>query len=244
MRLNRGVSGEDGKDGVECGPRVTLCPWSSALLMRGVSRQWVRGTGGPETPSQPGLGLLPHGAPWGALEGALLGGGGSPRAPRSQPACAQCSLNRPTPPPPSQGGQGGGACADTDTRCPQHLIPRARPRPPAAGAPGHVPLTDASPAQQASCAVGEPRVTATGLHLGGGAGPLWGPCGAGSFPGPPPATAVCSPPGGAQSGTRGRSRGGAAAGPPMKGPQRATQGGLVGEQPPPARDLLPRGQEG
>ena len=98
MRLNQGVSGEDGQDGVECGPRVTLCPWSSALLMRGVSRQWVRGTGGPETPSQPGLGLLPHGAPWGALEGALLGGGGSPRAPRSQPACAQCSLNRPTPP--------------------------------------------------------------------------------------------------------------------------------------------------
>ncbi|XP_040322283.1 collectin-12-like [Herpailurus yagouaroundi] len=35
MRLNRGVSGEDGQDGVECGPRVTLCLWSSALLMRG-----------------------------------------------------------------------------------------------------------------------------------------------------------------------------------------------------------------
>ncbi|XP_045315155.1 collagen alpha-1(III) chain-like [Leopardus geoffroyi] len=34
MRLNRGVSGEDGQDGVERGPRVTLCPWSSALLMR------------------------------------------------------------------------------------------------------------------------------------------------------------------------------------------------------------------
>lgn len=31
MLLNRGVSGEGGPDGVECGPRVTLCPWSSAL---------------------------------------------------------------------------------------------------------------------------------------------------------------------------------------------------------------------
>lgn len=90
------------------------------------------------------------------------------------------------------------------------------------------------------CALGKPRVTNTGLCLGpgrwvAGAGPLWDPCGSGAFPGllRPPGSALLAWATGRDQGSL--EGGGCSWAFLMKGPQRATQGSLVGNSLPQLR---------
>lgn len=97
---------------------------------------------------------------------------------------------------------------------------------------------------------GKPRVTTTGLCLGRGlwgarTGPLWDPGGSGAFPASSGHQGLLPSRPGPQGGTRGPWRGGGCSWAfLMKGPQRAAQGGLVGNSLPQLGVSSHRGRKG
>lgn len=130
-----------------------------------------------------------------------------------------------------------------DTPCPQQLSPQTRPP---AGSECQVHPTCCTSVlwragrEAPAVCPGKPRVTTTGLCLGpgwwvAGAGPLWDPCGSGAFPGllrPPGSPLLAWASGRDQGSLEG---GGCSWAFLMKGPQRATQGSLVGNSLPQLR---------